>query len=158
MISLDHSGVQHKLQFHHIFPKAVLTKVGRTAHEADDIANLAFIGGTTNRRISASPPSVYFKKLVSGSGPELFAAQCIPIDDDLLEVEHYNEFLTRRREMIAARLNEILGTDTGGRTQSKLDPELRRLDSRIESVELRLRSADSPGDSEATCLCFRLMF
>ena len=140
LISLDHSGVQHKLQFHHIFPKALLTQASRTAREADDIANLAFIGGTTNRRISASPPSVYLKKLASNVGTEIFAAQCIPLDDDLLEVKDYNQFLTRRREMIAARLNEFLGTDTRGRTESSQDPELRRLDGRVESVERRLRS------------------
>src|SRR5258707_12653756 len=47
-IALDHSGSQHRLQFHHIFPKAVL-KSSCTPREADDIANLAFIGGKTNR-------------------------------------------------------------------------------------------------------------
>ena len=30
-IALNHSGAQDKLQFHHIFPKAVLTSAGRTA-------------------------------------------------------------------------------------------------------------------------------
>lgn len=47
-IALDHSGAQHKLQFHHIFPKAVL-KASYTTREADDIANLSFISGKTNR-------------------------------------------------------------------------------------------------------------
>lgn len=57
-IALDHSGAQHRLQFHHIFPKAVL-KTSFTAREADDIANLAFIGGKTNRAISDKAPAVY---------------------------------------------------------------------------------------------------
>lgn len=48
-IALDHSGTQHRLQFHHIFPKAVL-KSSYTAREADDIANLAFIGGEDESR------------------------------------------------------------------------------------------------------------
>ena len=55
-IALDHSGAHHRLQFHHIFPKAVL-KSAYTAREADDIANLAFIGGKTNRQISDKPPA-----------------------------------------------------------------------------------------------------
>lgn len=53
-ISLDHSGVHHRLQFHHIFPKAQL-KNAYTSREADDIANLAFIGGKTNLAISDKP-------------------------------------------------------------------------------------------------------
>src|SRR5271166_1056497 len=35
-ISLDHSGSHHRLQFHHIFPKAQL-KSSFTSREADDI-------------------------------------------------------------------------------------------------------------------------
>ncbi|MFZ9963439.1 MAG: GmrSD restriction endonuclease domain-containing protein, partial [Burkholderiales bacterium] len=64
-IALDHSGVQHRLQFHHIFPKAVLTKAGVISREADDIANLAFIGGKTNRVISDKTPKEYLAFLAS---------------------------------------------------------------------------------------------
>ncbi|HEX7406701.1 MAG TPA: hypothetical protein VF515_03515 [Candidatus Binatia bacterium] len=66
-ISLDHSGAQHRLQFHHIFPKAVL-KSAYTAREADDIANLAFIGGKTNRAISDKAPTEYFPALIAKAG------------------------------------------------------------------------------------------
>lgn len=91
-IALDHSGTQHRLQFHHIFPKAVL-KNDYTAREADDIANLAFIGGTTNRAISDTAPADYFPPLTAriGSGP--FETQCIPTADTLLQVETYKAFL-----------------------------------------------------------------
>jgi len=52
--------VQHRLQFHHVIPKALLTKkAGVTRREADDIANLAFIGGKTNRAISDKAPALY---------------------------------------------------------------------------------------------------
>jgi hypothetical protein len=50
---------EHRLQFHHIFPKAIL-KGSYTQREADDIANLAFIGGKTNRSISDKDPRLYF--------------------------------------------------------------------------------------------------
>src|SRR6266568_2998973 len=63
-IALGHRGAQHRLQFHHIFPKAVL-KGSYTAREADDIANLAFIAGKTNRQISDKAPSNYLTKLVT---------------------------------------------------------------------------------------------
>lgn len=106
-IALDHSGVHHRLQFHHIFPKAVL-KSSYSSREADDIANLAFIGGRTNRQISDKAPSMYFAPLIEKSGTAAFEAQCIPTDPALLEVNSYREFLVARRAAIARSLNEFL--------------------------------------------------
>lgn len=108
-IALDHSGVQHRLQFHHIFPKAVLKKKAHNVREADDIANLAFIGGKTNRAISDKPPSAYLPPMIAKAGEAPFQAQCIPLSGELLELEGYVRFLVDRRKRIAERLNEFLG-------------------------------------------------
>jgi len=107
-IALDHSGAQHRLQFHHIFPKAVL-KASFTTREADDIANLAFIGGKTNRAISDKAPAIYLPSLVDQLGEPAFAAQCIPVEASLLKVESYKAFLLERRKRIAAALNTFVG-------------------------------------------------
>jgi hypothetical protein len=107
-IALDHSGSQHRLQFHHIFPKAVL-KSSFTSREADDIANLCFIGGKTNRQISDKPPAKYFPPMIEKSGLAAFTAQCIPADPELLETSDYKKFLQVRRASIAARLNAFIG-------------------------------------------------
>jgi len=109
-VALDHSGAQHKLQFHHIFPKAVL-KDGFTGREADDISNLCFIAGKTNRQISDKPPSQYFPPMIEKSGLAAFETQCIPISEALLKTESYKAFLQRRRELIAQRLNSFLGAE-----------------------------------------------
>ena len=111
-IALGHRGAQHRLQFHHVFPKSVL-KSTYTAREADDIANLAFIGGKTNRQISDKPPSQYFPKLIEKSGLPAFQAQCIPMDAQLLEADAYKKFLAERRGLVAERLNEFLGVMIG---------------------------------------------
>lgn len=108
MIALDHSGAQHRLQFHHIFPKGVL-KTAVTAREADDIANLSFISGKTNRAISDKAPEEYLPPLIAKRGTEPFAAQCIPTDAEFLTVDGYKLFLAERRRLIAERLNEFLG-------------------------------------------------
>lgn len=108
-IALDHSGTQHRLQFHHVFPKAVL-KSSYTDREADDIANLAFVGGKTNRAISDKTPAVYFPPLIAKVSRAAFDAQCIPTDNTLLDVESYKAFLAQRRKLIAERLNAFLGT------------------------------------------------
>jgi hypothetical protein len=107
-IALGHRGAQHRLQFHHIFPKAVL-KSSYTAREADDIANLAFVGGKTNRQISDKAPNQYFPRLIEKSGLAAFEAQCIPTEGSLLEVGVYKRFLAERRRLVAVRLNEFLG-------------------------------------------------
>ena len=107
-IAVDHSGSAHKLQFHHIFPKALLRKEGFSSREADDIANLAFIGGKTNRRISDKAPAKYFAEYVDKSGKQAFSKQCIPLDPECLEVNRYKEFLNRRRSLIADRLNQFI--------------------------------------------------
>lgn len=106
-IALDHSGAQHRLQFHHIFPKAVLSKAGLTSREADDIANLAFIGGKTNRAISDKAPSQYLPPLIEKNGKSV-ESQAIPLNPNLFEVPNYKTFLVERRMLIAKRLNEFL--------------------------------------------------
>lgn len=106
-IALDHSGMQHRLQFHHIFPKAVL-KASYTSREADDIANLAFISGKTNRTISDKSPSTYLPPLIEQLGQPPFAAQAIPTDEALLDLTNYKAFLIERRKHIALMLNTFI--------------------------------------------------
>lgn len=106
-IALDHKGTSHRLQFHHIFPKAIL-KSSYSPREADDIANMAFIGGKTNQQISTKPPSTYFPTVIAESGLEGFEAQCIPTATDLLATDQYKAFLHERRTLIARRLNQFL--------------------------------------------------
>lgn len=107
-IALGHKGAQHRLQFHHIFPKARL-KGQHSTRDIDDIANLAFIGGKTNQSIGKKLPSEYFPALISKIGHPAFDAQCIPTDPSLLAVERYEDFLIERRRRISGALNEFLG-------------------------------------------------
>ena len=75
----------------------------------DDISNLAFIGGKTNREISDKAPADYMKKILDGEGKVQLENQAIPTDLDLLKPESYADFLTLRRQLIADRLNRFLG-------------------------------------------------
>jgi hypothetical protein len=108
-IALDHSGNQHQLQFHHIFPKRQL-RHDYSVREADDIANLAFIGGKTNRVIGDKPPAKYLPAYIAEHGREPFEAQAIPTKEALLDVTAYKQFLAQRRKLIATRLNKFLGS------------------------------------------------
>ncbi|RFC31922.1 MAG: hypothetical protein DID91_2727703877 [Candidatus Nitrotoga sp. MKT] len=106
-IALDHEGAHHRLQFHHIFPKAVL-KSAYTSRESDDIANLCFISGKTNRQISDKEPSQYLPPMIEKAGKAAFEKQCIPTAQVLLGVASYKDFLRNRRELIVKRLNDFL--------------------------------------------------
>ena len=108
-IALDHHGSQHQLQFHHIFPKAVLRTAGYSSRDADDIANLSFMSGKTNRQISDKTPAEYFPVYLDNAGESAMAAQCIPTTGDLLGTHAYPEFLRVRRRQIADRLNAYIG-------------------------------------------------
>lgn len=113
-ITLGHRGAQHRLQFHHIFPKALL-RSGYTGREADDIGNLSFIGGKTNRHISDKEPAAYFPAMLEKAGQAAFDAQCIPTDPAMLSVDAYKAFLAERRRRVSQRLNEFLGVaETAG--------------------------------------------
>jgi len=107
-IALGHVGSAHQLQFHHIFPKALLKKNGYATREIDDIANLAFIGGRTNRGISDKAPSEYLPSLIASNGEKAFSSQCIPLDPDNWTPDRYRTFLAERRRLIAERLNAFL--------------------------------------------------
>ena len=109
-ISVRHRGSEHKLQFHHIFPKAFLRQnyPELRRNQVNDISNLALISGKTNRDISAKPPSEYLKKIIESKDVELLNLQLIPTEGEILDEYSYDDFLLKRRKAIVKRINELL--------------------------------------------------
>ena len=109
-ISVNHSGMEHKLQFHHIFPKAFLKKEydHLSRSQVNDISNLAFISGKTNREISDKPPAIYLKKIIDSPDKDMLEKQAIPTTGEYLEKYSYEDFLVERRKSIVKRLNKLL--------------------------------------------------
>lgn len=109
-ISVKHRGNEDKLQFHHIFPKAFLKDnyPDLRRNQVNDISNLAFIGGKTNREISAKPPAEYLKKIIESKDVELLDLQAIPTEGEILDEYSYDDFLTKRRMLIVKRINQLL--------------------------------------------------
>ena len=110
VISYKHSGSQHVLQFHHIFPQAIL-KGHELPQRINDICNLAFISGRTNRKISKKEPSEYLPEIVKKIGNGALAKQCIPDSPEFWTLDAYDQFLNERRRLVAKRLNDFLGHD-----------------------------------------------
>ena len=109
-ISVKHRGIEDKLQFHHIFPKAFLKQnyPELRRNQVNDISNLAFIGGRTNREISAKAPSDYLKKIIESKDVQLLNLQAIPTEGEILDEYSYDDFLLKRRKLITQRINELL--------------------------------------------------
>ncbi len=107
-LSLTHQGRLHFIQYHHIFPKAVLRAAGYEKAEINEIANMAFITGQTNRRLAIKPPTEYFPKIVAQQGEDALVSQAIPLDPELRRVENYRLFLEVRRVELARLMNEYL--------------------------------------------------
>jgi hypothetical protein len=110
-ISVKHRGNEDKLQFHHIYPKAFLKDnyPDLRRNQVNDISNLAFIGGKTNREISAKPPAEYLKKIIDSKDVELLNLQAIPTEGEILDEYSYDDFLLKRRKIIVKRINQLLG-------------------------------------------------
>lgn len=107
-IAVAQQSRKHQLQFHHIFPKARLRELGYKSGLINDICNLAFIGGHTNRKLMTTEPAKYIPKLIEEHGRGAFRSQAIPTDERVLKLDQYEEFLEKRRVMVAGALNTYL--------------------------------------------------
>lgn len=106
-LSLTHQGKLHFIQWHHVIPKSLLKEKYETG-EINEIANMAFITGQTNRRISNKEASQYLKDVIAKQGVEALESQCVPTDPELWSTEAYRDFLKMRREALAQRMNAFI--------------------------------------------------
>jgi hypothetical protein len=106
-ISPKHIGAADKIEFHHIFPKALMRKArpDLESRAVDDIANLAFISAKTNKDIRDRAPSKYAKDYRA----KLLSVQLVSFEEGTDEPSGFEKFIGIRRVAIAQRLNEFLG-------------------------------------------------
>lgn len=107
-LSLTHQGKLHFIQWHHIIPKSLLKAQGFETGEINEIANMAFITGQTNRRISNKEATSYLAEVVVKQGAEALTSQCVPTDAALWATERYRDFLNQRRIALAERMNSFI--------------------------------------------------
>lgn len=112
-ISLTHQGKLHFIQWHHIIPKSLLKQHRYETGETNEVANMAFITGETNRRISNKDPEVYLNEVLKRQGPDALSAQCVPLDQELWKLDRYRDFLAARRVAIAEKMNEFICKKAG---------------------------------------------
>lgn len=81
---------------------------GYEKSEINEIANMAFITGRTNQRLSRKPPEEYFPEIINLRGEASLQAQQVPIKPELWKVENYRSFLQERRRMLAGSINQFV--------------------------------------------------
>ena len=115
-------GDHTKLEMHHIFPKAYLSRNGISANDANNMGNIAFQTRETNQSIGAKPPIEYMPE-VAESWPGALESQWIPTDPELWKVENYHRFLDARRRLLADSANVMLNTLKAGNIPPQEIPE-----------------------------------
>jgi hypothetical protein len=107
-LSLTHQGKEHSIEYHHIFPRKVLKNAGFERAATNEIANMAFIAGGTNRSLSAKPTAEYLAEVLDKQGKTALELHCIPVDPSLWAVEAYPQFLEFRRNALAQAINDLI--------------------------------------------------
>jgi hypothetical protein len=135
----------YSLESHHIFPKSRLydnlynsnNHMGQK--RVNEIANRAFITSRGNQQIFTDVPKDYLPE-VKSNYPEAFDKQFIPENPELWKLDNYEDFLAKRRELLAEAVNEFLESfdeagKTGGSGESITDLIQKGENHRIEFKE-----------------------
>ena len=111
--------IELKGDVHHVFPKEYLKQHGYNRGIYNQIANYVMVQNEINIEISSKPPSVYLKEILeqcrSGqlkyggidSEEELMKnleSHCIPTEIFDMDYSNYNEFLEKRRRLMAKKI------------------------------------------------------
>ena len=97
-------GKSNKIELHHTFPKALISEKYERK-DVNELANLAFLCAEPNKLISKTEPRLYLASIE----PHLLQKQFVPLDPALWEIDAFPEFLSQRRALISAGINELLG-------------------------------------------------
>jgi len=108
-------GQDYRIEKHHIFPRSVLTKEGgydtgkNLMHKkrVNEIANRVPLTKSGNMDIFYKKPSEYLP-IVQGNNPGNLEKFMIPTEEQLWEIDNYEDFLQKRREKIAESINDFM--------------------------------------------------
>ena len=128
-LSAQMLGAMGQLHLHHIFPKSKLYKAGYSRREVNSLANFTFLTAATNQEVSNQDPARYLPKYMAKHTGAV-ESHWMPVDPSLWSIERYREFLTARRELLAAATNRMLDQFRDGSIESTEIPSIADLDKR----------------------------
>ena len=138
-------GKKYSLERDHIFPYSRLREVGYGQDNrlkyalAQEITNRAVLTQYANRTKTKHLAKDYLSA-VKSKFPDALKLQSIPEDEMLWERENYEQFLQKRREMLATELNEFLAKITASK-ESEVEVSLEDMIDEGESNELEFKAS-----------------
>lgn len=109
-------GKSFTINRHHIFPRAVLEDAGYDTgrnlihrERVNEIANRVPLTRSGNMDIFDQPPEEYLP-IVQQNNPGNLEKFMIPMDSELWKLENYEQFLSKRRHLIAQAINDYMGS------------------------------------------------
>ncbi len=112
--------IAHRGDIHHLFPRKYLRKNGLTRGRYNQIANYVMMQSEINIKVGDEEPAIYFSELIEQcqTGESRYGAitninelkdnfreHCIPDDIERMTVKDYDNFLHRRRELMANKIS-----------------------------------------------------
>lgn len=130
-------GGNQALEYHHIFPKALLKtryNLRQDSRIINQVANLAFLSAQANGRISSQSPDQYLPAIE----PTRLATQSVPMDASLWTFDQFEEFALQRRMKLANAINSLLQS-LADSAEPQPPIALALLESHIDTVEDTMR-------------------
>ena len=107
-------GPSYEIHSHHIFPTSLLYSSDKYSSEnhlhtkiINEIANRAFLTRGSNVQVSNTPPAEYLPE-IQRKYPGALEKQFVPTDPALWELDRYEDFLMKRRALIASAINQLM--------------------------------------------------
>lgn len=115
------SMLENRGDIHHLFPKKYLTNNGLTKGMYNQIANYVFLQQEINIKISDDAPCIYMQKVLNQCETktpsyggiidkevlmENLRQNCIPESFESMDINNYQEFLLKRRGLMAKKIRE----------------------------------------------------
>lgn len=139
-------GDKYQLELDHIFPYSQLKDAGYGWGNhvkyalAQEFTNRAILTQVANRTKSDSAAEGYLAG-VKKDFPNALSLQCIPEDESLWQIDHYEDFLEARREILASKLNEFLENLTNTEGTAPVPVSVEDLIAKGESDELEFKTS-----------------
>jgi hypothetical protein len=141
-------GSSYSIQRHHIFPKSLLRDAGYDSgnnliHQkrVNEIANRVPMTQSGNLDIFNKPPEQYLE-VVENNNPGNLKKFMIPTDSSLWEIDNYEQFLAKRRKLIAKEINNFMEglIKNSNSEKEKTEDKLEKLIEKGESNKIEFKS------------------
>ena len=119
-LSAQMLGAMGQLHLHHIFPKSLLYCAGHSRPDVNSLANLTFLTGITNQKVSNRDPAEYMPEYLAKHAGAV-ESHWMPVDPELWSIDRYHDFLAARRELLAAAANRMLDRFLSGSIDTSME-------------------------------------